>query len=477
MSAKKLLNRDREVATLQTCYQNSTAELVSITGRRRVGKTYLVRELFQGRIDFELTGTQNGTLQEQLLNFSYSLGRAKEEAERPEPPADWQHAFFELENYFRSLEEAKRKLVFLDELPWLAAGDPKFLRSFSHFWNSYAGWANVMVVICGSATSWIINKVVRDRGGLHNRITKRIHLDPFNLQETKHYLDARKLNYTPYAVAEIYMATGGIPFYLDGLLPGLSVAQNIDQLCFAKSGLLYDEFRDLYPALFDGGERHMTIVRTLARHPFGLTRKRIVADSELTNGGTLTKLLEELEFSGFIKGLRHFGKRKAGKVYRLTDSYSLFYLRFIEPAKETDAGSWAAISRSQAYVSWAGYAFENIGFLHLSQIRKALGIAGVQTATTAYYTPPKGELPGLQIDMLIERADKVINLCEFKFYREEFSVTPVYGREMERRQALFRRHTKTKAVLFTTLVTTFGVVKGNAGDAVQSVVTLEDLFT
>ena len=472
-----IVNREEEICLLEELYNRPSSDLVSITGRRRVGKTFLVRQTFEGRMNFQLTGTQNGTAREQLLNFSYSMGLARGEAERPLPPENWQLAFFELQDYLRSLDPDKKKVVFLDELPWLAGKDPLFLRSFGHFWNSYAETANVLVIICGSATSWIINKVVRDRGGLHNRITQRIHVEPFTLAETKIYLERRQINYTEYAVAETYMVTGGIPFYLNGLKPGLSVPQNIDQLCFAPRGLLRDEFQDLYPALFDNGQRHINVVRALAASPMGLTRLQLLNATGLPNGGGISTLLEELEFSGFIIGTRRYGKRKKGRVYRLVDQYSLFYLRFIEPAKQLGAGSWESISRSQSYRSWTGYAFENIGFTHLRQLKVALGISGVVTAVSSYQAAAKDELPGVQIDLVIERADKVINLCEFRFYNQEIALTQNEGRKLSQRENLFREHTATKSILFNTLVTTYGVTNpGMAGNYVQQVITLSELF-
>jgi hypothetical protein len=376
-----------------------------------------------------------------------------------------------------TIDKGRKIVVFIDEMPWLAAGDPLFLRSFSHFWNTFAERRNMMVIICGSATSWIINNIVRDRGGLHNRITSRIHLNPFTLHETKEYLGAKNIQYNNCSVAELYMAIGGIPFYLEGLKTGLSVAQNIDQLCFAKGGSLHNEFQDLYPALFNNGERHMAIVRELAKHPYGLTRKQIIAQTTLANGGTLTTTLDELEFSGFIKGLRHFSKRKKGKIYRLIDQFSLFYLRFIEPAVEQERSSWQSISKTQGYISWTGYAFENIGFTHLQQIKEALGVGGVVTHASAFHAKGDDQHRGIRIDMVIDRMDRVINLCEFKFYSKEISLTEEQGRQLRARADAFRAFTGTRSNVFNTLISTFGAsASTHLGGYFQQYISLDDLF-
>jgi len=249
--SKQFIGREKERKILEEMYESPSSELVSITGRRRVGKTFLVRHLFQDRLDFDVIGTQLGNTKEQLLNFNYSLSRAKNALERSPAPKDWQYAFFELEDYLRSLgDKNQKKVIFIDEIPWLSANDPLFIRSFSHFWNSYAEWNNVLVIICGSAASWIVRKIIRDRGGLHNRVTKRIYLEPYTLQEAEQYLQSKNIRFDRYAIAQTYMITGGIPFYLNELKPGESVTQSIDRICFDKSGLLNSEFKDLYLALF-----------------------------------------------------------------------------------------------------------------------------------------------------------------------------------------------------------------------------------
>ena len=471
------IGRQSERALLEDLYQMQSAELISITGRRRVGKTQLVNEVLGNRIDFHLTGTQNKTATHQLRNFAFKLGeKTGKKADQP-VPRDWQEAFFTLIYYLQEIEGDKKLVVFLDELPWLATPRSGFLDAFSFFWNSWAEQRNILVIICGSAASWMINKVVRNKGGLHNRITKRIQLEPFTLAETAEYLRAIGYRDNAYAFAELYMVMGGIPHYLKELNPTESNTQNIDRICFASSGLLHDEFNRLYPALFDNAKRHIDVVRTLAAHVNGLTRKQILTQTGLSDGGSLKRLLEELEFSGFVQSFYTHGKRKKGKIYRLIDAYSLFYLRFVEHRKIDGVGAWQSASTSQAYKSWRGYAFENLGLQHIQQIKAALGIAGVATVTSTFYAAPTDTQRGLQIDLVLDRADRTINLCEFKFYDQILSLSSADLDRLEDRRRRFIELTGTRKTVLVCLVCPFGISEGsNRGGVVSGVVGLGDLM-
>ena len=458
--------------------QRAGSDLVSITGRRRVGKTYLVKQtLGEYGIDFSLAGVQNGSLRDQLLAFEFGLAAEEGRDVRLDHFENFQIAFIRLIEYLRTRPKDKKLIVFLDELPWLATPRSGFLRAFSFFWNNWAVDQNIMVVICGSAASWMINKVVRDKGGLHNRITRRLSVEPFTLAETQEYLAARGLIHDQRTTLELYMALGGVPFYLRALRPGLTPAQNIDQVCLDPNGALRDEFENLYPALFDRSDRHVSIVTALAAHPHGLTRGQLVKTTAMKDGGGFTRTLEELAFSGFITSYVSFNKRKSGKVYRLLDEFSLFYLRFIKPLKNDGAGVWTNLRSQPTYHSWAGYAFENVGLRHYSQIKKTLGIAGVQTRQSALYYAGSKDDPGFQIDLIIDRADNAINLCEFKHSQRPVRLTSAQLEQLARRQDAFAAYTGTGKMLFTTLVVApeLSGVEDLAG-VVQGGVKLEDLF-
>lgn len=433
------VGRVAEQQLLEELYAKKSSELVSITGRRRVGKTQLVNTVFKDRQDFYLTGIQNYSTREQLKSFAYRLAELKGRREDIDVPASWQDAFMQLTWFLDDLKKEEKMVVFLDELPWLATPRSGFLSAFSHFWNAWAERKNILVIICGSAASWMINKVVRNKGGLHNRITKRIQLEPFTLSETSIYLQAKGFALNHYSFLEQYMIFGGIPHYLKELDPAESNIQNIDRICFDQGGLLHDEFSRLYPSLFDNAERHMSIVRALGRHTYGLDRAQILKETKMKDGGGITRLLDELEFSGFIKSFYPFKRKRKGRIYRLIDEYSFFYLRFIEPNRDQGAGTWLTHSQAPKYRAWSGYAFENVGLRHLPQIKKALGISSVATTMSTFYHKGKDGIPGLQIDLVISRADKAINLCEFKFLRKTPAVRASRRRELSGKTTNFSR--------------------------------------
>ncbi|MEK7256275.1 MAG: ATP-binding protein, partial [Bacteroidota bacterium] len=349
--------------------------------------------------------------------------------------------------------------VIFDEVPWMATRKSDFLKAFGLFWNSWASQKNVVVVICGSAASWMIQNVVRDKGGLHNRITRRLNLQPFTLAETEEYFKSKSFNLDRYQILQIYMATGGIPHYLKEVEGGESAAQNIDRICFSKNGLLHDEFGQLYASLFDHSENHVRVIRVLAEKWQGMSRQEIIDAGKFPNGGTISVVFEELEQSGFITSFYTFGKQKKGITYRLTDEYSLFYLKFMENKRLEEQGSWEKFSQTQTWKAWTGYAFENICLRHVPQIKKALGISGVYSEASSFRSQPADGLPGIQIDLVIDRNDHVINLFELKFHHTPFVLTKDYAADLRTKLAVFKAATKTRKQVFLTFLTTFGLVK------------------
>ncbi len=452
-----LTGREREQEILQNVLLSNEAEMVAVLGRRRVGKTFLVRSVYGEKIVFEISGVQNALSKEQLKNFTAQLVASFDLPIKTTKPKDWQEAFYLLARSLEPRLGAEKLVVFFDELPWLATHKSGFLNAFGYFWNSWASRKNLVVVICGSAASWMIQKVVNDRGGLHNRITKRIHLLPFNLAETKTFLESRGIRLDPYQIIELYMAMGGIPHYLKEVEAGKSAAQNIEQICFSATGILHDEFSKLYPALFDNAENHIAIIRTLAGLWRGMTRTELVETGKLPDGGGTSRYLEELQASGFVSAYFPFGKTKQDLLYRLTDEYSLFYLKFIEKRPSREADIWLHLSQTQHYTSWSGYVFESICLKHIPQIKKALGISGVYAESSAFLKKGNTEGAGVQIDLLIDRKDNVINLFELKFYSEAFTLTKAYADALREKKAQFRAISKTKKQIFLNLLTTFGL--------------------
>lgn len=364
-------------------------------------------------------------------------------------------------------------------MPWFDTHKSGFLSAFDHFWNTWASkQKNLVVVICGSAASWMIQNIVRNKGGLHNRITIRMRLMPFNLYETELFLKSQYIDLDRYQLLQLFMTTGGIPHYLKHVKRGESVTQAIDRMCFTKDGLLSDEFKDLYAALFGNSEKHECIVKALANKPNGLTRNEILEVCPLSSGGSLTKLIDELEESGFVTEYSPFNKTNRDSVYKLSDEYSLFYLKFMNDNKMFGDGTWQSKVVGSSWKSWSGLAFENIALKHVPQIKKALGISGVYTEQSAWrYAPKDASEKGTQIDLLIDRQDMCINLCEMKYSLTEFTIDKKYSEELNLKRRIFLAKTGTKKTVFITMLTTFGVNEnGHYLSTIQNQLKMDVLF-
>jgi len=469
-----MVGREKEISIMQNLLKRKEAEMLAIIGRRRIGKTYLVRETYKKQIQFEITGIQDADLKLQLQNFSAQLTDYSNLAIPLQTPSNWNEAFSQLKIYLEQLKSSKKPVIFFDELPWLASQRSGFLQAFAHFWNNWASKQPIIIVICGSAASWMIDHVVNNKGGLHNRITKLIRLQQFSLKETEAYLISRNIKLSRYQIAQIYMVMGGIPHYLKGIQKGLSAVQNIDEMCFQKDGLLKDEFSNLYAALFKNADNHIHIVTCLSKKWKGLSRQEILNLSKLKDGGTFSKLLEELETSGFISSYLPFENKKKDTLYRLTDAYSLFYLRFIKGSRHN---SWMALSQSQSWKSWTGYAFESLCLTHDNEIKKALGISGIYSETSSYLKKANDDNPGFQIDMLIDRSDQVISVCEMKFYASELTITKSYAKTLRQKLTGFQEAANTKKQLFLVMVSTYGITDNTHKiDLVSNDISLNDLF-
>ena len=477
MKKAPLIGRVEEQRILQSALTSSKPEMVAVMGRRRVGKTFLVKTAYHGQIDFEISGVQNATRKEQLQNFVIQIAQFSQGQFPNTMPKDWLEAFYFLSKFLEQKQKTSKTIIFLDELPWLATHKSGFLKGLSWFWNSWAVNQEIVVVICGSAASWMIQKVVHDKGGLHNRITKRIYLKPFTLSETELFLQSKNLNFDRYQILHLYMVMGGVPHYLDEIEGGKSTAQNIDAICFSENGLLRDEFSKLYLALFENAAAHIKIVRALASKRTGMTRTEIVGHSQLAEGGGVTTCIEELLYSGFISEYMPFGKKKKDKLYRLTDEFSLFYLCFMEPHPNEGGQIWLQLSQTQSYITWSGYTFESICLKHILPIKKALGISGLYATTSSFVKKGTDSEDGLQFDMLIDRNDHVINICEIKFYASAFTMDKAQALIYRNKIARFKAVSQTRKQVFFTMITTFGVQPTPASQGLIDIeLTMDDLF-
>lgn len=473
---KKLIGRHEETSLLEGLKQTETPAFVAIYGRRRVGKTFLVRQVFDNKFSFYLTGTANVNTRQQLSNFHTALVKHFHVAERFPHAKDWFEAFQQLVTALEA-QPAGKKTVFLDELPWLDTPKSGFVPALEYFWNSWGSAQNdLLLVVCGSAASWMINNLINHKGGLHNRVTHRLQLDPFTLGECEAFFRLRGAAFDRYQIIQLYMAMGGIPFYLDQIDKGLTAAQNIDRLCFAKNGLLRTEFDNLYTSLFKKSDKHVAIIEALAKKNKGMDRAEIIQKTGIPNGGSLTRLLQELEESGFVRRYKTFGNTVRDAQYQVSDFYSLFYLKFVKSADLEDQNSWLDQLDNPAVRAWSGYAFEQVCRAHLPHIKQALGISGVQTSASTWQGTDG--VSQAQIDLVIDRRDHAINLCEMKFSVSTFVIDKAYSEVLRRKVGVFKTATATRKSVLLTLITTFGVANNAyAGSLVQKSLTMDVLFT
>ncbi len=468
---KEQLNTMEDLLNLQKSY------FVAVSGRRRVGKTYLIDQVYKDHLCFRVTGIQDGEQHAQIVNFVQKLA---EYSKIPivTIPQNWQQVFILFKTYLEQLPKNRKQVVFIDELPWMATVRSGFIQMFAHLWNDYISkHKHFIVVICGSATSWISKKIIGDKGGFHNRISHHIHLAPFTLSETKAFLISKKIKLVDEEIVKLYMALGGVPYYLELVRKGESATAAIDRLCFAAGAPLKTEYAHLYKALFEQPAHHEAIVSALAKAKSGLNRSELCKKSKVSMGGPFTRAIEDLLLSDFVIEQMPFGKIKQGSIYRLADEFSLFYHRFIATNKKSVAGMWQEIAKTQSYKLWMGYAFEGLCIRHKNEVKRALRISNVYTQLSSFAMSGTTANTGTQIDIILDRADKSVNLCECKFYTEPFEITKTYLETLHRRKSLFKEYTGTNKNLFTTLITN-RVPKKNEyyHHSIDQLVVLEDLF-
>lgn len=471
-----LIGRKAEQQELLKAYKSEYSEFVAVTGRRRIGKTFLVRETFNYQFAFQHSGVANQNTRSQLREFRQSLLRCG--MKKCRVPVDWFDAFFLLSELL-DRQEGKKKVVFIDELPWMDAPRSNFVSALEHFWNGYASSKrDILLIICGSATSWIINNVFRNHGGLHNRVTYRIHLAPFTLHECEQYAESLQLSINRYAILECYMVMGGVPFYWSLLERGKSIAQNIDSLFFAPMGKLHYEYTELYHSLFKNPEPYIKVVSTLGTKRMGMTREEIIDEGNIVNNGLLTRVLEDLEACGFVRKYNYKGIKRSNTIFQLVDNYTLFYYKFLYNKPHIDEHFWTLNINTPVRNAWEGLAFERVCFEHISQIKQALGISGV--STQIYSWRIKDDEPihgkGAQIDMVIERADHIANLCEMKFSSAEYTISKSDDENWRNKCARFSESQKGRMAIHMTLITPYGIKENMYQYSVQNVITSSDLF-
>ena len=482
-----LIGRREEIATLQHCFNSNNPEFLALYGRRRVGKTYLIRKFFEKKnaIFFNVTGEKDGSRPKQLRHFIQQMGKVFYSGASLTAPKNWDDAFNMLTEAIKQATN-KKIILFFDELPWMATKKSMLLQALDYYWNQH--WSNdkrIKLIVCGSSASWIIRKIINNKGGLHNRITQKIHLEPFTLSDTKLFLDNQGVKFKNQQILMIYMVTGGVPYYLSHIEKGLSAAQVIEKLAFTKKGILLEEFNNLFSSLFDHSDIYIQIIKTIASRRYGISQSELLQTLGSSAMGSLgVDALKNLEETGFIISLTPHGHKRQGIYYRLIDEYTYFYLKWIEPAIKTlqrksfEKGNWLSIQKTPEWYSWLGYAFEAVCYRHISSIRKALSISPDAIANSWRYVPRKdSEKRGAQIDLLFDRKDDIITLCEIKHSNEPFIITKEYVDVLKRKMEVFKEKTRTKKQLFLAIISINGL-KNNyyAEDMISGVVTLDDFF-
>ena len=471
-----LIGREKEQQELLSLLEKEEPQFCAVYGRRRVGKTYLIRETFNYQFCFQHTGVAKGTLHQQLTAFRNSLVAAGMKCAIPK---NWIDAFELLKQLINNAPVGK-KILFIDELPWMDTPKGNLIGALENFWN---GWAtarrekDIVLIVCGSATSWISKKLLKDKGGLRGRLTNRIKLVPFTLRECELFAKGANLALGRKDVLELYMILGGIPYYWSFLKKGLSVAQNVDQLFFTETAQLRDEFKALYSTLFKSPEKHIKVIECLSDgKKYGMTREAILSESRISDGGTFSTILAELEECGFIRRFVSADTVETKALYQLIDNYTLFYHLCIKKNAFSDEHYWSNTFTSTAHNTWKGHAFERVCLQHIRQIKASLGIAGVQTNVCSWFARGTDKRRGAQINLLIQRADGFTDICEMKHSVNTFTIDKNYAKELQNKIDAYQELSKDNRTLHLVMVTTNGVVHNNYYNMIQNEITMDDLF-
>ena len=470
----KLIGRKLEQAKLQACMESERSEFVVVYGRRRIGKTFLVRRFFRDNYAFSFVGKHEMGREQQLTEFAKELMRYSHSTFVPQLK-NWTEAFDALQRLLETYGIPDKKVVFFDEMPWMDTPKSDFVSALENFWN---GWANmrddIVLVACGSATSWMVDKLLHNQGGLFNRITQKLYLRPFKLSEMEQYLDEKHFGWNRYQIAQCYMILGGIPFYLTLLNPKLSLLSNIDELFFADAhAMLRTEYNELYSTLFKRPDNYLAVIRMLTERKEGFTRKEISEKTKL-GGAALSKILSDLEQCDFIFSYARYGNAKNNAIYRIKDFYTLFYYKYVNGIDTKDSLRWTHLSSTPQVSSWQGFSFELLCLLHLDEIKKALGIDRILNDASAWRSRQPEQ--NTQIDLVIERADHNINLCEMKFSSGMYAIDKGYEQKLRERMSIFLAETMTRCSTRITMVTTYGVLQNKHSGIVNDEVLLDDLF-
>lgn len=469
-----VIGRKQELETLRQAYESEEAQLVAVYGRRRIGKTFLVRHAFDNSFFFTYSGSLNISNSDQLTIFHDALVR--QGLNESAVPKTWFEAFGQLRDLIEKSSE-KRKVIFIDEMPWMDAPRSKFVPAFESFWNGWAsGRKDILMIICGSASSWIIKKIFKNRGGLYNRVSRKIHLHQFTLHEIEEFVIQRNLGFTRNQILEGYMVMGGVPYYWSKLSALKSMSQNINDIFINEDGELRYEFNELYASVYNNPEMYISVIEALSTKKKGLTRGEISKSGRLENNGHLTVILQNLAECGFIRKYCHTNKKTRDALYQIVDCYTLFYYQFVRNSHGIDEDYWTKIHQAPVYHTWCGLAFERVCLLHARQIKAALGISGIIANIYSWHIVKTEVHPGVQIDLVIDRSDNVINICEMKYAPNGYTMTAPEAKRLSERLRVFSIYSPKKKAVQLVMITSNGIAgKGRLIQPVREL-TADNLF-
>ena len=470
-----IIGRQAEIKRLTASVNSSRAEFIALYGRRRVGKTFLINQMFRNQFAFKMTGVIEGSLKDQFTAFADAMNDYG--FDMPEQPKDWMKAFIMLKNALKQkVNSGERCVIFIDELPALDAENSNVAGAIGYFWNNWASqYDNIIFIICGSATSWMITNVIDSKGGLHDRINVEMPIHPFTLKETEQYLEDKQFVWNRQMILQTYMVFGGIPYYLSLLDSEESLVQNVDRLFFSQDIQMRREFRRLFNTLYKNPDRYIDIIKALSKSRRGLTREEIAEVLKSANNGHLGKRLEDLVYCDLIRKniVREKEIKRKDAIYQLCDFFSLFYLTFIDRA-EVEQQFWAHHINTPEVNSWMGFTYERICMAHIWQIKHALRIDAISTLNYSWRS--KTTTPAAQIDIIIERADKIVNICEVKYSHDEYNLDKEEYDKICKRKNTFIQETGLRHTPWITMITTEGVAQGKYSEMIQSQVKMDDLF-
>lgn len=469
-----LIGRIPERDRIKEIIDDVKPAFIAVYGRRRVGKTYLIKQYFDNNFTFYATGLANSNTKMQLVNFTIFINKSFNASYSS--PLNWLEAFGILRTELSKIKG--KRVIFIDELPWFDTKKSDFMTGLEYFWNSWASdQKNLKLFVCGSAASWMINKLIRNTGGLYNRVTHRFKIEPFTLQETEFFLESKNIYLDRYSIVNLYMVMGGIPYYLEQIKKGLSAAQNIEEICFSNNGILRNEFQFIFTSLFNNSDKHEKLLKKIYELGNRATRDNLITAMKTMSSGDFSVKLNELEESGFLKSYTPIGVNKTKRIYVIADYYTLFYYKYLENAGKFVKGSWINRINNGSINAWAGLSFEQVCWDHTDNIKNSLGINGIYTETSSWRKPADEDGNGAQIDLIFDRNDRAINLFEIKFSVNEFEITKEYDMKLRNKIAAFKKNTKTRKAVFLTMITTFGLVRNRYEfSAPQFSLTIDDLF-